>query len=55
MDQLTFSILVEYNQKLSELAQDKNVMLFDAWSAFTQMLDHPENYGITNTTTYCDW
>ncbi|ORY97232.1 SGNH hydrolase-type esterase domain-containing protein [Syncephalastrum racemosum] len=45
----------EYNQKLSELAKDKNVMLFDAWSAFTQMLDHPENYGITSTTTYCDW
>ncbi|KAJ8655197.1 hypothetical protein O0I10_009065 [Lichtheimia ornata] len=52
------------NSKLAALHQDlkdtaaagSTWMLFDAWSKFTHILDHPQRYGLTNTTGYCpDW
>lgn len=65
-DRVTYIYMTGLNSKLTALHQDlkdtaaagssSTWMLFDAWSKFTHILDHPQKYGLTNTTGYCpDW
>ncbi|KAI9490401.1 SGNH hydrolase-type esterase domain-containing protein [Zychaea mexicana] len=51
-----------YNKKLASLVKrlrsktPGHFYLFDAWSTFTHILDHPGDYGLSDVTDYCpDW
>lgn len=54
---------IEYNRGLDNLHKELqdafspgHVYLFDAWSAFTNILDNPSNYELSITHDYCpDW
>ncbi|KAI7874577.1 hypothetical protein K492DRAFT_183754 [Lichtheimia hyalospora FSU 10163] len=48
--------LAALHQDLKDTGNSSTWMLFDAWSKFTHILDHPHKYGLTHTTDYCvDW
>ncbi|KAL4957082.1 hypothetical protein BDW69DRAFT_52370 [Aspergillus filifer] len=51
-------ILLEYNQQLqvavdewSEKHPESTVSIYDAWSFFTEILDHPKSYGFQDSTS----
>jgi phospholipase/lecithinase/hemolysin len=45
--------LAQHAGRLSRQHPDTNILLFDAHSALSDMMDHPAQYGILNTTTFC--
>lgn len=45
--------LKEHIKKFQRSHKDANVLSVDTYSRFRYKLDHPSEYGIESTTTYC--